>query len=570
MTTPPKAVGALGEMRRYAPNKHPAPIELRLSGNEGALRDPQIAARLASAISASSLRDYPDTTSLTAQVAERFGVTTDRVLVTAGADDALYRALLCYASGRNVVLPSPTFEMLDRYIALVGGELRTIPWTQPSYPLQEVESQIDPNTGVVFVVSPNNPTGGCCSPAQLKRLLRSANNALVIVDEAYGEFANEPLTEIALSSPNALLLRTLSKAWGLAGLRVGFAIGAPEVIEVLRSVGQPYAVSGPSLAIAVAALAAEGHWVDDYVDRVRTEREQLVQLLAELGQTPQPSQGNFVWCQCSDPHWITDALAGQGIAIRRFAAPLALQPTVRITCPGIDHDFERLSRALRQALRPEALLFDMDGVLIDTSQSYRAAIIATAAAFGVQLSASDVSAAKAAGDANDDWLLTQRLIGAKGVEVSLERVTECFEGLYQGTANNAGLFEKESLLPNRQWLEQLGRRFALGIVTGRPRRDALRALELFDIAELFSCLVTRDEAPLKPSPAGLELACQQLQVSTAWYIGDTPDDVHATRRAGLLPLGILAPGERPANASVLLQAGAARVLTDLAQLGDLL
>jgi HAD superfamily phosphatase len=232
---------------------------------------------------------------------------------------------------------------------------------------------------------------------------------------------------------------------------------------------------------------------------------------------------------------------------------------------------DRLACALRAAMKPRGLLFDLDGVLADVSGSYRQAIIETAASFGVRVTREAIAAAKAAGNANNDWVLTQRLLAASGVEAGLEEVTRRFETLYQGDGRSPGLRETERLLVERGQLQRWASQRPLAIVTGRPRVDAERFLERFGISDCFRVLVCMEDAPLKPDPSPVRLAMERLGIEHAWMIGDTVDDVLAARGAGVIPVGIAAPGEDLARATdTLTRAGAARVLSATSRLSELL
>ena len=218
-------------------------------------------------------------------------------------------------------------------------------------------------------------------------------------------------------------------------------------------------------------------------------------------------------------------------------------------------------------MNPEAILFDLDGVLADVSASYRMSIIETAKSFGVSITVDDISAIKARGNANNDWQVTQRLLLDHGLALSLAEVIGRFESLYQGTETEPGLRATETLLVERPWLELLGRRYSLAVVTGRPRRDAERFLHDNGIRDLFAALVCMEDAELKPSPMPVRLALGHLGVTRAWMLGDTPDDLVAARAAGVVPVGVAPPGERLESAkTTLIEAGAACVLEKTEQL----
>lgn len=565
-------VGALAGARPYLAQQGP-PCDLDLSGNLGPEPPAHLLSELAARLAHPELlRRYPEAGPLEAELAGEWGLDPDQVLVTAGADDALERicrALL--APGRSLVLPTPSFEMLARYAEQSGAEVRRTPWPGGAFPRAEVLSLADESTTLVALVSPNNPTGAVASAADLRALSAALPQALILLDAAYAEFAEEDLTREALALPNALVTRTFSKAWGLAGLRVGYALGAPEVVGWLRSVGLPYPVAAPSLELARSWLQRGRAQTALTVARVRAERALLTEALRASGLEVPDSQANFVLARGPRATWLAAGLESLGIRARTWDRRPELRQATRISCPAEAAACERLLGAIQTALAPEALLFDMDGVLADVSTSYRSAIVATAASYGVELDGAAIAAAKAAGDANDDWSLTRRLLAARGVAASLEEVTARFEALYQGSASQPGLWENEGPLVSRAFLEGLARRLPLGIVTGRPRADALRFLEREGLLQCFAVVVAREDAPaLKPDPAPVQTALEALGVTRAWLVGDTPDDLRAARAASVLGLGVVAPGDPPEAAETLSLAGAARVLSTLADLAGLL
>ena len=286
----------------YKVPHHPAPIDLILHGNEGPATPPEaIATVFASGAATSELvRRYPSAAHLEALLAARLGVEPGRVLVTAGADDALDRAFrVLLGPGREVVLAEPTFVMLPHYARLVGAAVRSIAWPGEAFPAAAVEAAIDAQTGAVALVSPNNPTGAMISVQTICGLAGRHPTVAMLVDGAYVEMADEDPTAAALAYPNVLVFRTFSKAWGLAGARVGYVVGAPEVIRYLRAAGPPYGVPAPSLAIALARLESGEDAMRAYVARVRDERVRLYDHLVALHAQPVRSQANFVFARFS-------------------------------------------------------------------------------------------------------------------------------------------------------------------------------------------------------------------------------------------------------------------------------
>ncbi len=562
----------------YAVPRLPTPVDLFLDGNEGAVPPASLLADLAGR-GPDLMRRYPDARALEALLAGRLGVSPEQVIVTAGADDALDRACrMALGPGREMILPIPTFEMFPRYAAMVGATVRTVPWLSGPWPLANVLGAAGPRTGLVPVVSPNNPTGAVAGPRDVERIARALPQALIIVDLAYAEFAERDLTAAALEFPNAIVTRSLSKAWGMAGLRVGYAAGPRRLIDWMRVAGSPYAVSRPSLALAASRLAMPGADADvrRFAARIRKEREGLVRTIRRFGgRTAEtfPSQANFVMARFPGETSVRvrEALAGLGIAVRAFPGKPELSGCLRITCPGTEEGFARLSGALAAALAPQAILLDMDGVLADVSGSYREAIRRTAASYGVAVGKREISAAKKEPGSNNDWEVTLKLVRRAGVRATIAEVTRRFEALYQGTDGAPGLRATEQLIPDRKVLSRLARRVKLGVVTGRPRADARRFLAETGIGRFIATCVAMEDAPLKPDPAPVRLAMRRLKVSRGWYLGDTPDDMRAARAAGVVPVGFLAPGEAADEGrDALARAGAGRVVASFGELEGIL
>jgi histidinol-phosphate aminotransferase len=363
--TLPEPNPALRQIGGYRPRRSAIPVWIRLDGNEGR-PPPEEALRVVRELSPAALQHYPKKAPLEAKLAARFGLGPDRVLVTNGADDALDRVARAFVgSGRSMVLPTPSFEMIPRFVAIAGGELIEVPWWQEPLDVEAVLAARRSDTTVVAVVTPNNPTGLTASLAELETIIRRSRDRVVLVDLAYAEFADEDPTNDLLHYDNVVVTRTLSKAWSFAGARVGYAMsGNPTLIAALRDAGGPYPVSSVSLALAEA-------WVDLGIghvmgsrETVQREREELSDHLQVLGAEPLPSQANFVFARFPDVDWTHDALASVGIAMRAFSDKPVLAGTGRISCPQDDEHFALLRDALSTALAPRELWVE-EGIELD-------------------------------------------------------------------------------------------------------------------------------------------------------------------------------------------------------------
>lgn len=576
----------------YGKAKSVETLSLRLDSNESAAPDTKICVD-GELLPTTLLNLYPDDSELRAEIADEFGLASEEVAITAGADDALDR--ICRAllePGRNMVLPVPTFEMIDRYVSLAGGSCKEVPWLEGCFPVDDVLAAVDDSTIAICMVSPNNPTGAVASFADVLRISQAAPQCVLILDQAYAEFCSDCFPAELWQIPNLIVTRTFSKAWGLAGLRVGYALAAKPLIAALQAAGSPYSVSSLSLEIARRQLQAERESMLYRVANTAKMTARLTQKLRQLDCDPKPSRANFVWAKVANSSWLRDGLAGLGIAVRAFGDRPHLSDSIRFGCPSSIADLERLERSLDVVLKPQALLFDMDGVLADVSTSFRVAVEMTCLDFGVVTNQQEIEKLKRRGGFNNDWVLTQKILRDNGIEASIAEIRILFDGHYKGQSDESnescpltqlapanrsnpavtlGLRQRESLLVTRETLADFADRLPLAIVTGRPRCDAEYFLQQFSLHEFFSEVICLEDAPSKPAPDAVELALQRLGVDRAWMFGDTVDDIRAARAAGVVPIGIVAPGQDPAaTAEVLNAAGAARVLNNAAQILELL
>lgn len=334
-------------MSVYQPPTFDTPIDLDLSRNEGRAFLDEIDLDIAAL--GDLARRYPDTTALGRLMAGRHGVDENRVLVTAGGDDAIFRCLL-WCRDRAVVTTTPTFEMISRYAGQVGAQLAEVSWWDEAAPVSEM---VGTGADAAVIVSPNNPTGAAVEISDLSALAQRFR--YVVLDAAYIEFADTDLTQSALDLGNVVVVRTLSKAFGLAGLRVGYLLGAPDLVAEIAGFGSPYAVSGISVAIASQALA-NGAKAELYVDNVVRERKELTTLLSDLGAEPLPSQGNFVLATNTDAGELVSRAASLGVGLRRFPQRRGLERCVRIGVPGDSDQFDRLVRVLESALARDTMM----------------------------------------------------------------------------------------------------------------------------------------------------------------------------------------------------------------------
>ncbi|MEW5866809.1 MAG: histidinol-phosphate transaminase, partial [Bacillota bacterium] len=258
----------------------------------------------------------PDADELRSQLAEFLGVGEDMIIVGAGSDELIQMIMLAFRerTGR-VVTVHPTFYMYRRIADVVGIPVKEIPLREGfSLDADAISEELSREDTLAFLCNPNNPTGGAYT-GELERMIETARG-VVVIDEAYHEFCGETfLNEV---SEHVLVLRTLSKAFGLAGLRVGYAVAHPSIAKCLGRAKLPYNCSAVSILVAQKVLEHR-EAVQRVVGMITKERDRLYRRLTDLGVKAYPSSANFILFRPSRPaREVQDALLNMGIAVRRF------------------------------------------------------------------------------------------------------------------------------------------------------------------------------------------------------------------------------------------------------------
>jgi len=279
-------------------------VRVRLNTNEAPEPPPEGFRERAGALVADlPFHRYPDrdATALREGLAEAHGVGADQVFCGNGSNEVLQCLLLAYGgAGRSVAVFEPTYALHSHIAAITGTEVVVgerdeellIAPGELARVLARGSVPGSPNPVITFVCSPNNPSGRLEPADRLEAVLQSAPG-LVVVDEAYGQFAPRSAIELLGTFPHLVVVRTFSKTWSLAGLRLGYALAAPEVIKALEAVALPYHLDAAKQAIGCLALEY-GTEMGERVARLVTERERLVAGLVALGASVVPSDANFV------------------------------------------------------------------------------------------------------------------------------------------------------------------------------------------------------------------------------------------------------------------------------------
>ena len=349
MTTPVRLRPEIAALPPYRQGKQASPDAFKLSSNENPFEPlPSVVEAVRGAV---ALNRYPDASAsaLRTALATRFGVTTDEVHVGAGSVSLLAQFVLAAASvGDEVVYAWRSFEAYPGLVTVAGATSVPVPLrADGGHDLEAMAAAVTDRTRVVIVCSPNNPTGTTVSTAEFATFMAAVpDDVLVLLDEAYAEFVTdatavdgETLTEL---HPNLVLLRTFSKAYGLAALRVGYAIGASYLLDAARATAIPLAVTEQGAAAALASLEHADELLAR-VDRIVLLRDQVRRALIDQGWSVPEAQGNFVWLATGEHTAVAaQVFAEHGIVVRPFA-----NEGVRITI-GEPSSVDKLLHAAQQ------------------------------------------------------------------------------------------------------------------------------------------------------------------------------------------------------------------------------
>lgn len=346
----PAVAAAVRRMKEYHP-----PLGdrsgLRLDFNENTLAcSPRVIAALRG-ITAADLTRYPEREPLERFVAERFGLAPAQVLLTNGVDEAIHvLCQTCLDAGTEILLPVPTYSMYEVYASGTTARIVSVPAEDGfRFPLNRVLNAITPATRLICIANPNSPTGQAVRRDDLLRVMEGAPHAAVLIDEAYFHFHGETVLDLVGRVPNVIVARTFSKAYGLAGLRLGALCAAEEPMQWMRRAISPYSVNSVALTCLAAALEDEDYlrW---YVEEVLASRVEFEAFLARLKVPYWPSQANFVLVNIGTMHReLVEAMRRQGVLVRDRSADPGCQGCVRITLGTREHT-QRAIAALERSL----------------------------------------------------------------------------------------------------------------------------------------------------------------------------------------------------------------------------
>lgn len=506
------------------------------------------------------IKFYPAYGELIDLLAKKNKVKSENILLSAGGDEGIATVFNTVLTPNDAVLTvCPSFSMPKLYASIIGAEYKEINYTKKwVYPVDEVLKSINKKVKIIHLTSPNSPTGDVIGVENIEKIINFAPDKLIVLDETYSNYCGQRLSEFALKYENVAIIRSFSKDYALAGLRLGYIISNAEFITEFKKVISPYSVNNTALIAGIESLKDDKH-LNYILNEIKESKKILTEFFEELGAETYPTSTNFLFLDLKDKgEFIHKKLLDKKILIK-----YPVEKTfARISLPSVKD-----CKLIKSALKPKkTIIFDMDGVLVDTSKSYIQAIIDTVKYFtNKDITVKDIQTARHSGGLNNDWDMSENFIKKFGEKYKKKEIINKFQEIYWNDGN--GLITTEKFLLDKKTIKALAKKYNLAIFTGRPKQEAIFTLELNGVKDYFYPVITMDDIPenkQKPDIYGIELIKNKIISDKIYYLGDTLDDTTCAKNAKVCPIGVLPPQDK---STVLLEKffknGAKFVLEDV-------
>ena len=539
-------------MTTYSPPLEGRREHTRLDFNENTIGFPE----LFPGVKSTFLTTYPEYREALEELAASLSLEPGQILLTNGSDEGLFVGCFTFIEPNEdrALVGSPTFALIPHYLRLCQADIVEIEVKEDLKPdLDRMQQVLDEGAKMAVLATPENPTGQTVPLARLTEWLRSYPDTVFLIDEAYQAYHTETALPLVSEYPNLIVSRTFSKAWGLAGLRLGFLAAHPTVVEWMARVRSPYSVNSYAVD-GLRKLIPNRDKVRAQAEKLVARKSRVVEDVRRRGYRVTAGQANFflIWMGPTAPLFV-QFCRDRGLLIRDRSKLFGMGGSVRVST-GSDEEMARFLEILDEFQNKVGLLFDLDDTLVDTSESFDQVVCTLVEELsGKPLQREDLQSLRAEGGFNDDWDATKELLARRGVEKEVEEIAAQALPLYLKLAP-----ETEELMVSLRLLETMKKRHRLFIVTGRVRAE-FEPVWKDRLGPYFTEIVCKDDRPLPPKPAPDQLrdVMQRHQIETAFYLGNSVDDMRAARAAGMTAIGVCTNQ----SAEVLTGAGAEQTVT---------
>ncbi len=329
-----RARSELYKLSAYQPPLKERVGKVRLDFNENTSGPSPKVIRAVQEFSAEYLSMYPDPNPLKEKIASVLKMKKEQVLLANGSDEAILLTLYSFLEkGDKIIIPDPTFSIYELYAASIGADIKRVEYNEDlTFPTKRTIAEIDSKTKMIILVSPNNPTGTVIARADIEEIIKKAKEVgcLVVLDEAYWQYCKETNYDLVVNYDNVVIFHTFSKAYGLAGVRIGYAVAQESIISVLEKLRPPYTINITAITAATVALDDQ-EYVDSYVTEVSKAKEILEIFARKNNVVMYPTGSNFCIMRVGDKNKeIISSLKEQGILLRELKDVGILKGCIRV------------------------------------------------------------------------------------------------------------------------------------------------------------------------------------------------------------------------------------------------
>ena len=492
-------------------------------------------------IDLSSISLYPTYGKTLDKLSQKYDIKKENILLTNGCDEAINVILNTYLNPQDEILSYyPTFVMPQIYGEILGASIKLIDYDEKFiFDYKKIESNISNKTKIVYIATPNNPTGEIVKASIIEILLQKFPNILFIIDCTYINFSYNATfmdyIDLVKKYNNIAIIKSFSKDFALAGLRFGLVLADFKIINNLKKVIPPYSVNTISLNCAISALNDEKR-IEEIKEQNSLARKALFETLNEKGFKPYESEGNFIFCDFNSySKFYYEKFKKSGIIVRDFPKSSNYSNFLRITVPklgGVKYISELLNKK-------DVLIFNLDGIIVDSTESYLKTIIKTVEHFtDREISLKEVLNAKNLGKMSCNWETVKYLLSTYDKDIELSEIITVFQNILTKYIDN------EKLLISKETFEELSKDYDMVIFSGRLMDEVKYTLEKFDIDKYFHFYITSDDLPrnmLKPNPKGVYEILKHCPHKTITHLGSSVDDIIAANSANINVIGIIPP-----------------------------
>ncbi len=325
----------IAEMSPYAPpwSGLDRTEYLRLDLNENTLGPPKkVVEDLKDYIGEGRIQMYPDYRKFLPKLAQYVGVDEDRLILSNGSDQAIDIILRAFLGrGSKMVIAQPGFPIFDQVAGIIGAEIQGVPYKRDmKFPIAEFNQAIGPETALIVIINPNNPTGSTVSLGEIRAILKSNPDIPVVVDEAYYEYTATTALGFLADYPNLIVTRTFSKAFAMAGLRLGYIVAHPDIVSQFYKIRGPFDVNSCALIAAGSQIDYADEW-KQYIDETMNDSKPYLEwFFNENDVEYYPGAAHFMLVKPDDRDEVVRYLKANGILVRPMTAPL-IEDTFRMS-----------------------------------------------------------------------------------------------------------------------------------------------------------------------------------------------------------------------------------------------